>query len=56
MEFVLQMLCLCWCIAEAAQVGTPPPPLQLKGAKLVDAVNGTDVMLHGINWWVIQIA
>lgn len=30
-------------------MGTPPPPLRPKGSKLI-GTNGTDVVLHGINW------
>jgi hypothetical protein len=31
-------------------VGTPPAPLRINKAKLV-ADNGTEVTLHGVNWW-----
>uniref|UniRef100_A0A383VWA1 Glycoside hydrolase family 5 domain-containing protein n=1 Tax=Tetradesmus obliquus TaxID=3088 RepID=A0A383VWA1_TETOB len=36
---------------EASPVGTPPPALRISKAKLVTADNGTEVTLHGVNWF-----
>lgn len=44
------------CRAEPVTVGTPPPPLMVKAGRLVDARNGSEVHLHGINWFGFNVS